>query len=105
MSEPDGRAAGGQATASQPSAAPDTPATREQIEAAIEERLRQRTRRNRRMYLMIRVVSLAVVLGAWQYYGSKSTPIVFDPLTRVLGALVELFRHNGLARAPSRSRK
>ena len=99
MSEPDGHAAGGQATASQPSATSDTPATREQIEAAIEQRRRQRTRRNRRMYLLIRVVSLVIVLAAWQYYGSRATPIVFDPLTRVLGALVDLFRHNGLASA------
>ena len=35
MSEPEGRAAGGQATASQLSAGPDTLGTREQIEAVI----------------------------------------------------------------------
>ena len=51
------------------------------------------------MYLLIRVVSLVAVLAAWQYYGSRATPIVFDPLTRVLGALVDLFRHNGLGSA------
>ena len=88
MSEPEGRAAGGQATASQLSASPDIPGTREQIEAAIEQRLRQRSRRNRRMYLLIRIVSLIIVLAAWQYFGSRATPIVFDPLSRVLGALV-----------------
>ena len=78
---------------------PDTPGTREQIEAAIEQRLRQRSRRNRRMYLLIRIVSLVIVLAAWQYYGSRATAIVFDPLTRVLGALVDLFRHKGLGSA------
>ena len=103
MSEPEGRAAGSQATASQLSAGvdtPDTPGTREQIEAAIEQRLRQRSRRNRRMYLLIRIVSLVIVLAAWQYYGSRATAIVFDPLTRVLGALVDLFRHKGPGQRP-----
>ncbi|MGH3126188.1 MAG: hypothetical protein ACRDND_34870, partial [Streptosporangiaceae bacterium] len=65
MSEPEGRVvAGGQATASQLSAGPGTqgtPVTREHIEAVIEQRLRQRSRRNRRMYLLIRVVSLVIV--------------------------------------------
>ena len=75
MSEPEGRAAGGQATASQLSAGPGTPGTREQIEAVIEQRLRQRSRRNRRMYLLIRIVSLIIVLAAWQYFGSRATAI------------------------------
>jgi len=65
----------------------------------IEQRLRQRSRRNRRMYLLIRIVSLIIVLAAWQYFGSRATAIVFDPLSRVLGALVDLFRHNGLGSA------
>ncbi|HEY9243464.1 MAG TPA: ABC transporter permease [Streptosporangiaceae bacterium] len=72
---------------------------RAQIEAAIEQRLRQRSRRSRRIYLLIRIVSLVIVLAAWQYYGSRTTPVIFDPLTRVLGALVDLFRHNGLGSA------
>ncbi len=72
---------------------------RAQIEAAIEQRRRQRSRRSRRMYLLIRIVSLLVVLAAWQYYGSRTTAVIFDPLTRVLGALVDLFRHSGLGSA------
>jgi NitT/TauT family transport system permease protein len=72
---------------------------REQIEAAIEQRRRQRSRRSRRIYLLIRIASLVVVLAAWQYYGSRTTPVIFDPLTRVLGALVDLYRHNGLGSA------
>jgi sulfonate transport system permease protein len=79
--------------------APGDRATREQIEAAIEQRLRQRARRNRRIYLLIRIVSLVIVLAAWQYYGSRATAVIFDPLTRVLGALGDLFRHDGLASA------
>ena len=39
------------------------------------------------------------MLAAWQYYGSRTTAVIFDPLTRVLGALVDLFRHNGLGSA------
>jgi NitT/TauT family transport system permease protein len=82
-----------------PQAPPAPEESRAQIEAAIEQRLRQRSRRNRRIYLLIRIVSLIIVLAAWQYYGSRSTAVIFDPLTRVLGALVDLFRHNGLASA------
>jgi ABC-type nitrate/sulfonate/bicarbonate transport system permease component len=90
-----GSAAGGPG----PQASPTAGETRAQIEAAIEQRLRQRSRRSRRSYLLIRIVSLVIVLAAWQYYGSRATAIVFDPLTRVLGALVDLFRHQGLGSA------
>ena len=94
-----GQAATGQAATGQVAVTADAPGTREQIEAVIEQRLRQRSRRNRRMYLLIRILSLIIVLAAWQYFGSRATAIVFDPLSRVLGALVNLFRHNGLGSA------
>lgn len=73
--------------------------TPEQIEAAIVERRRRRTKRDRRIFLAIRVVSLAVVLAAWQYYGMHSIAVIFDPLTRVISALVGLFRNGGLGGA------
>lgn len=103
MSELEGRGAGpaipagNSPEAIRPDEGPQ--ATREQIEAAIELRLRQRSRRSRRIYLLIRIVSLVIVLAAWQYYGSRSTAVIFDPLTRVLGALVDLLRHGGLPSA------
>jgi NitT/TauT family transport system permease protein len=74
-------------------------ATREEIERAIAERRRLRSRRDRRVYLAIRLVSLAVVLAAWQYYGSHSVAVIFVPITRVLGALGSLIRHGGLLSA------
>jgi len=40
-------------------------------------------------------ISVLIVLAAWQYYGSRATAIVFDPLTRVLGALVAVHCENG----------
>jgi NitT/TauT family transport system permease protein len=82
--------------ATAPAADQDTPASREEIERTIAARLRHRSRRERRVYLAIRLVSLAVVLGAWQYYGSHSVAVIFVPVTRVVGALVDLIRHGGL---------
>jgi sulfonate transport system permease protein len=79
-----------------PAGGENTPASREEIERTIASRLRHRGRRERRVYLAIRLVSLAVVLGAWQYYGSHSVAVIFVPITRVLGALVDLIRHGGL---------
>ncbi|HUZ36256.1 MAG TPA: ABC transporter permease [Streptosporangiaceae bacterium] len=73
--------------------------TREQIEAAIAERRRRRARRDRRTYLAIRIVSLAVVLAAWQWYGMHSIAIIFDPITKVLAALAHLWREGGLGSA------
>jgi len=82
-----------------PAAAPADPAaggTREQIEAAIAARRRSRARRDRRTYLAIRIASLVVVLAVWQWYGSNSIAIIFDPITTVLAALWHLWQHGGL---------
>jgi NitT/TauT family transport system permease protein len=96
--------AGGSAAAGPGStgAAPAGPApaeVRAQIEAAIEQRLRHQARRSRVIYLVIRIVALLIVLGAWQYYGSHSVAVIFVPLTTVLTALADLFRTGGLASA------
>lgn len=82
--------------ATAPAAGQSAPASREEIERTIAARLRHRSRRERRVYLAIRLISLALVLGAWQYYGSHSVAVIFVPITRVLGALVDLIRHGGL---------
>ena len=74
-------------------------ASREQVERAIIDRHRGRTRRERWTYLGIRIASLAVVLGAWQYYGSHSLAVIFVPVTSVVSALGHLFSHGGLAGA------
>ena len=92
--------AGGSVPAGPGSTTAPAPAeVRAQIEAAIEQRLRHRARRSRIIYLVIRIVSLLIVLGAWQYYGSRSVAVIFVPLTTVLRALVDLFRTGGLASA------
>jgi ABC-type nitrate/sulfonate/bicarbonate transport system permease component len=80
-------------------AGPAPGASREQIEAAIAERRRRRASRERRVFLAIRVLSLVVVLGAWQWYGMHTLAVIFSPITTVLGALVALFRDSDLAGA------
>jgi sulfonate transport system permease protein len=74
-------------------------ASREEIEAAIAARRRRRGIRQRRTHLAIRLVSLAVVLGAWQYYGMHTAAVIFEPLTKVIGALGTEFHSLGLASA------
>jgi ABC-type nitrate/sulfonate/bicarbonate transport system permease component len=76
-----------------------SPGTREQIEAAIAARRRRRRRRDRRVFLAIRLISLAVVVGAWQYYGMHTAAVIFEPLTTVFRALGTEFRSLGLASA------
>ena len=82
-------------------AGPDVAAesSREQIEAAIAERRRRRTRRDRRTYLAVRAGSLVAVLAAWQWYGMHSIAIIFDPITAVVAALWHLWREGGLGSA------
>lgn len=73
--------------------------TRAEIEAAIAARRRRRTRRDRRVFLAIRLISLAVVLGVWQYYGMHTVAVIFVPLTKVIQALGTEFHTYGLASA------
>jgi ABC-type nitrate/sulfonate/bicarbonate transport system permease component len=73
--------------------------TREEIEAAIAGRRRRRATRDRRMFWAIRLISLAVVLGAWQYYGMHTVGVIFEPITKVIGALGTEFSSYGLASA------
>lgn len=96
MTDPVRIAAGSDA---QVSAAGAGAAARAEIERAIEGRLSRKSRRERRVYLVIRLISLAAVLAVWQYYGSHTIAVIFVPITRVLGALVDLIRHGGLLSA------
>ncbi len=73
--------------------------SREEIEAAIASRRRRRARRDRRWFLGIRLISLAVLLGAWQYYGMHTVAVIFEPLTKVIQALGTEFHTYGLASA------
>jgi sulfonate transport system permease protein len=73
--------------------------TRAEIEAAIAARRRRRTARQRRTFLAVRLISLAVILGAWQYYGMHTAAVIFEPLTTVIHALGTEFHTLGLASA------
>jgi NitT/TauT family transport system permease protein len=73
--------------------------TTAEIEAAIVARRRRRKRRDRRVFLTIRLISLALVVGAWQYYGMHTVGVIFEPLTTVFHALGTEFASLGLASA------
>jgi sulfonate transport system permease protein len=73
--------------------------TTAEIEATIVARRRRRARRDRRVFLAIRLVSLAAILGAWQYYGMHTAAVIFEPLTTVIRALGTEFHSLGLASA------
>lgn len=62
----------------------------------VAESKRRRTRRQWRIFLTIRLVSLAVVLGVWQLYGLHTLAILFSPLTTVITDGVHMFAHQGL---------
>jgi len=74
-------------------------AKREEIETAIIARQRGRARRDRFVYLTIRIASLLIVLGAWQYYGDHSIGVVFEPITAVVSALWHLITSGQLGPA------
>lgn len=73
--------------------------SREEIEAAIAARRRRRAIRDRRTFLAIRLISLAVIVAAWQYYGMHTVGVIFEPLTKVISALGAEFTTYGLASA------
>ncbi|HET9719817.1 MAG TPA: ABC transporter permease subunit [Solirubrobacteraceae bacterium] len=72
---------------------------REALEASIIERHRARLRRQRNTYLGIRFLSLVIVLAAWQYYGSHSIGIIFQPITTVISSLWVMIKSGALANA------
>ncbi len=65
-----------------------------QARAALRERVKQRRRQSERSkrnrYLLIRMLSFVVVLGAWQIYGLNSLEIIFTPFTAVVAHLFQL---------------
>ena len=65
----------------------------------VKRRRRQAEQRTRNRYLLIRVLSFAVVLGAWQIYGSSTLEIIFTPFTAVIAHLFHLLIFGTLAGA------
>jgi len=68
----------------------------EAIGRQVIERRRRRSQHQRRKFLAIRLVSLAVVFGAWQLYGMHTIAILFAPITTVVHSGYELFAHDSL---------
>ncbi|HVA31566.1 MAG TPA: ABC transporter permease [Gaiellaceae bacterium] len=58
--------------------------------AANRERIRMARRRRRVTMWSVRVSSLAILLGIWQWYGSSVNPILFAPPTKIARAFVTL---------------
>jgi len=68
----------------------------EEIGRQIFQRRQRRLRRQRLVFLSIRVASLIVVFVGWQIYGSHTIAILFAPITTVLHQGYLLFAHQGL---------
>jgi ABC-type nitrate/sulfonate/bicarbonate transport system permease component len=75
------------------------PNARSALRDRVKLRRRQAERRTRNRYLLIRVLSFMVVLGAWQIYGSNTLEIIFTPFTTVIAHLVHLLLFGTLAGA------
>ena len=87
------RAAEAPQLAAEPGREPaDLDALNEQIRGA----RRRRTRRERRAFLAIRLLSLVVVFTAWQLYGMHTIAILFAPISTVVHSGYELFAHDRL---------
>lgn len=71
----------------------------EQIARVVLARREQRSRRRRRTSWTARIISLLIVLGAWQIYGLHALKIVFVPFTTVIGDGVDLFVNGALGGA------
>jgi len=71
----------------------------EEKRAANRERIRRARTRRRLTMWGVRLASLAIVLGVWQWYGSSVNPILFAPPTKIAHAFVMLVRDGTLGRA------
>ncbi|HKI56733.1 MAG TPA: ABC transporter permease subunit [Trueperaceae bacterium] len=75
------------------------PEGRADLRERVRRRRRAEERRERNRYLLIRLLSFVVVLGAWQIYGANSLEIIFSPFTSVIAHLVHLLFFGKLAGA------
>ncbi len=71
----------------------------DEIAKGVQERRRKQTRRNLVALWAIRIVSLLIVLTAWQIYGYHSLAIVFSPFTTVIQAGIDLFVNQNFGEA------
>jgi len=68
----------------------------EEIGRLIFQRRQRRLRRQRLVFLSIRVASLVIVFAGWQIYGSHTIAILFAPITTVIHQGYLLFAQHGL---------
>ncbi len=68
----------------------------DEIAKGVQERRRQKARQNQLILWAIRIVSVLVVLTAWQIYGSQTLEIIFVPFTSVVQAGIDLFVNQNL---------
>ena len=61
-----------------------------QEQRAAQDRARASQRRSRAIRIAIRVASLIVVLGGWEYFGRQTNPILFTYPTAVANAAVKM---------------
>lgn len=71
----------------------------EEKRLAHRERLRRGRRRRRLASWSVRLASLAILLGLWQWYGSSVNPILFAPPTKIARAFGTLVSDGTLAHA------
>ena len=68
----------------------NVPQARDAVRARVKLRRRQSEQRKRNRFLLIRVLSFVVVLGAWEIYGLNSLEIIFTPFTTVIAHLYRM---------------
>jgi len=74
-------------------------ATMEYKRLANRERIRKARRRSRIAAWSVRLASLAILLGIWQWYGSSVNPILFAPPTKIARAFGTLISDGTLGHA------
>ncbi|MBI1219973.1 MAG: ABC transporter permease subunit [Rhodobacteraceae bacterium] len=73
--------------------------TRSALRERVLERRQRAAQKRRNRFLLIRVLSFVVVLGAWQIYGLNTIDLIFSPFTDVIAHLYQLLVYGPLAAA------
>jgi ABC-type nitrate/sulfonate/bicarbonate transport system permease component len=81
----------------------EVPLTVDEKRLANRERLRRAKRKERVAAWSVRIASLAILLGVWEWYGSKVNPILFAPPSKIASAFVTLVQDGSLGHALAQS--
>jgi ABC-type nitrate/sulfonate/bicarbonate transport system permease component len=82
---------------------PDLVLGTEEKRLANRTRIRRARRKNRIAAWSVRLASLAILLGIWEWYGSSVNPILFAPPSKIASAFVTLVRDGTLGHALAQS--